>query len=218
MDYRDIINKVLRRLREDTIANDWIGNLNDSADVDEYQKLIGDLVNETKQTVEDAWAWSFLRSLETLPTVAGTVDYTIPNANNRTTVLQVIDDTNNLEITQMSDSAFYDYSFIGSTQNGNPSHYRLNGTAISFYPTPSNVFSIKLHVVTPQSDLTEATTELTVPESPVVLGAYALALAERGEDGGTGSSLAGSRFDSVLADFIAKDTARTLNETVWYAS
>ena len=67
MDYREIINKVLRRLREDTIANDWIGNLNDSADVDEYQKLIGDLVNETKQTVEDAWGWSFLRSLETLP-------------------------------------------------------------------------------------------------------------------------------------------------------
>ena len=61
MAYRSIVNKVLRRLREETISADWIGDLNDSSDVDDYQKLIGDLVNESKQAVEDAWHWSFLR-------------------------------------------------------------------------------------------------------------------------------------------------------------
>ena len=66
--------------------------------------------------------------------------------------------------------------------------------------------------------ITEAATTLTIPEQPVVLGAYALALSERGEDGGTGQSLATNRFDAVLADFIGKDSARTLNETLWYAS
>ena len=35
MAYRTIINKVLRRLREDTVSADWIGNLVDS-DVDDY--------------------------------------------------------------------------------------------------------------------------------------------------------------------------------------
>ena len=42
MAYRSIVNKVLRRLREETISADWIGDLNDSSDVDDYQKLIGD--------------------------------------------------------------------------------------------------------------------------------------------------------------------------------
>ena len=58
MAYRTIINKVLRRLREDTVAADWIGDLADS-DADDYQKLIGDFVNEAKQIVEDAWSWRF---------------------------------------------------------------------------------------------------------------------------------------------------------------
>jgi hypothetical protein len=118
----------------------------------------------------------------------------------------------------MSDADFYNFTFVGTTQNGSPLFYRLNGTNISFYPTPDAAYTIKIHMVLPQDDLEEATTTLTVPEQPVVLGAYALALTERGEDGGTGSSVASAAFDKSLADFISKDTSRTLNETVWYAS
>ena len=106
MAYRSIINKVLRRLREDTVSADWIGNLVDS-DVDDYQKLIGDFVNEAKQKVEDAWSWSFLRSLQTVTTSASTATYAIPSATNRTTILQVIDDSNDFVIPQMSDADFY---------------------------------------------------------------------------------------------------------------
>ena len=218
MAYRSIINKVLRRLREETISADWIGDLNDSSDVDDYQKLVGDFVNESKQAVEDAWHWSFLRSLATVTTSASTATYAIPSGTNRMSVLQVINDTSDFIIPQMSDATFYNYTFVGSTSNGSPLYYRLNGTDISFYPTPDAAYTIKLHIVLPQDDLTEAATTLTIPEQPVVLGAYALALSERGEDGGTGQSLATNRLDAVLADFIGKDSARTLNETLWYAS
>ena len=217
MAYRTIINKVLRRLREDTVSADWIGDLADS-DADDYQKLIGDFVNEAKQIVEDAWSWSFLRSLQTITTSASTATYAIPSATNRTTILQVIDDSNDFVIPQMSDADFYNFTFVGTTQNGSPLFYRLNGTDISFYPTPDAAYTIKVHMVLPQDDLTEATTTLTVPEQPVVLGAYSLALAERGEDGGTTASIAGGRFEKALADFISKDSNRTLNETVWYAT
>ena len=217
MAYRTIINKVLRRLREDTVAADWIGDLADS-DADDYQKLIGDFVNEAKQIVEDAWSGSFLRSLQTITTSASTATYAIPSATNRTTILQVIDDSNDFVIPQMSDADFYNFTFVGTTQNGSPLFYRLNGTDISFYPTPDAAYTIKVHMVLPQDDLTEATTTLTVPEQPVVLGAYSLALAERGEDGGTTASIAGGRFEKALADFISKDSNRTLNETVWYAT
>ena len=47
MTYREIINSVLRRLREDTIDSDWSGDLYDSVSVSDYQKLIGELVNDS---------------------------------------------------------------------------------------------------------------------------------------------------------------------------
>ena len=51
MSYRTVIDKVLTRLREDTIGADWSGVLSDSSTVDDYQKLVGELVNETKDLV-----------------------------------------------------------------------------------------------------------------------------------------------------------------------
>ena len=218
MAYRAMINKVLRRLREDTISADWIGALEDSADVDSYHKLVGDFINESKQIVEDAWSWSFLRSLKTVTTESGTATYVIPDATNRTTVLQVIDDTSDYQVPQLSDADFYKYTLVGTSTNGTPMYYILNGNSISFFPTPADVYSIKTHIVLPQADLSLATDVLTVPEEPVILGAYSLALSERGEDGGTANSVASARFGTVLSDFITKDSNRTLNETVWYAS
>ena len=55
MSFRSTINKVLVRLREDTITSDWSGAINDSTSVDDYHKLVGEFVNEAKTIVEDAW-------------------------------------------------------------------------------------------------------------------------------------------------------------------
>ena len=52
MTYRELINQVLIRLREDTIATDWSGNINDSTTVSDYQKVIGSLINDSKKFVE----------------------------------------------------------------------------------------------------------------------------------------------------------------------
>ena len=48
MSYRTVIDKVLTRLREDTIGSDWSGAISAASNVDDYQKLIGELVNEAK--------------------------------------------------------------------------------------------------------------------------------------------------------------------------
>ena len=37
MSFRTTLNKVLVRLREDTISSDWSGVINDSTAVDDYQ-------------------------------------------------------------------------------------------------------------------------------------------------------------------------------------
>lgn len=68
MTYLQIINAVLRRLRETEVT-----------DVDEtdYSKLIGEYVNSVKKEVEAAWDWNALRTTLTLNTVASTFNYTL---------------------------------------------------------------------------------------------------------------------------------------------
>ena len=66
--------------------------------------------------------------------------------------------------------------------------------------------------------MTTAANTLTVAERLVVLGAYSLALNERGEDGGTISDTAAQRFNNALVDAISQDELRTVDETTWYAS
>jgi len=218
MSYRGIINSVLRRLREDTIASDWSGALEDSSDPDDYQKLIGELVNEAKQIVEDSWEWTSLRSIVDITTSAATSSYTITGGTDRSRVKSVFDDTNDNMLRQLSDDMFYHYKYTGSTTNSLPTDFRLaSGTTMEFYPTPDGTYTIRAHMLIPQADLTLAATELTVPQHPVVLGAYSLALAERGEDGGTSSDVAALRFHDALSDAIAFDEARTIGETTWYA-
>jgi len=218
MSYRTVIDKVLTRLREDTIGSDWVGAISSASEVDSYQKLIGEFVNEAKDIAEDSWNWTSLRSIETVTTSASTATYDMSNINNRSRVLQVLDNTNDNVLKQISDNHFYNYTYLGSTQTANPSYYRLNDNDISFWPTPDAVYDIKVHAVIPQGDLTTAASTFTLPENMIVLGAYSLALAERGEDGGTTSDLALKRFQQAISDAIAQDENRTVDETTWYAS
>ena len=218
MSYRTVVDKVLTRLREDTLGADWVGPIADASEVDSYQKLIGEFVNEAKDLVEDAWNWTALRSIETVTTSSGTSSYTIPNVNSGSRILQVIDNTNDSILKQISDNVFLNYTYVGTTQNASPTYYRLKGNDIHFWPTPDGTFDIKVNVVIPQTDRTLAADTFTVPENLITLGAYYLALNERGEDGGTTSDLGGQRFAQALSDAIAQDDGRTIDENTWYAS
>lgn len=218
MSYRTVIDNVLTRLRENTIGSDWSGAISASSELDDYQKLIGVLVNEIKEHIENSWDWTSLRSIQTVTTAASTVEYDMPNVTNRSRILQVIDNTNDSVLRQISDSDFFNYTYVGTTQTGQPFYYRLEDNDIHFWPTPDAVYDIKINVVIPQNDLTLAADTFTVQERLVELGTYALALNERGEDGGTISETAAQRFDSALSDAISQDALRTVDETVWYAS
>ena len=52
MTFKELINEVLIRLREDTIVTDWSGNINDPSTVTDYQKVIGSLINDSKRNIE----------------------------------------------------------------------------------------------------------------------------------------------------------------------
>jgi hypothetical protein len=113
--------------------------------------------------------------------------------------------------------------FNGSdSQPGSPYYYDYNGSVsgdpnVDVWPIPDGVYNLNFDMVVPQDDLSADGDTLTVGEWPVLLGAYAKALAERGEDGGFMFAEAESNYQKTLSDAIALDARNLPFETVWDA-
>jgi len=65
--------------------------------------------------------------------------------------------------------------------------------------------------------LTEDAETTVLPTRPIILLATAMAIEERGEDGGQQSINAYAAAQSALADEIAMDAARHPEDTIWYS-
>jgi len=225
MTYRQVINSVLRRLREDSIGSDWSGALIDASGPSDYQVLIGDFVNEVKREVEDAWDWTSLRRVETVATVADSRTYTIPGTSQRTRLLSVQEQEQGQMLQGVPDSWIRSTQYPSPDSSGVPSYFSINSTVsglgevgalrAQLYPKPDQVYNVNYYVVDPQDDLTNATDTLTCPEFPVIMGVWARAIAERGEDGGTLSDMAQMQYQQALSDAIQQDVGRHSDEVIW---
>ena len=71
MTYLELINGVLKRLRESTVT---------TAPENDYSVLIGELVNDAKKQIELRHEWTALRTTLTFNTVPSTSQYTLTNA------------------------------------------------------------------------------------------------------------------------------------------
>ena len=220
MAFRDTVNRVLRRLRETTISDDWSGSYESSTAVTDYQKLICDLVNEVKREVEDSWDWTALRRSQQITTSSGTQAYALTGSNQRTRIINVVDhDGTNLS--QVSYAWMKDAKYP-STSNGRPSYYSVGSVSsdvlsIDVWPIPDAAYDYDFNIVDPQDDLYLAADDISILENVVVLGAWARAIAERGEDGGALSDMAQNQYAQALADAVAIDAGRHSEELVWYA-
>lgn len=232
MTYREAINSVLQRLRESTIDNDWSGKLNDSKTVTDYQKLIGELVNDSKRSVESYHGWNALRQTFNVKTQAGLMQYTLGDDDEGSgtsfTVLDVINQTTGTVLEQVTNDWLNKQVFPTSNQSsGEPKYYAFNGVSkagtdrepdfnIDLYPIPDKINIISVNIVGGSADLTKADDYLIIPSPPVVLGAWARAVAERGEDGGTiSSAIAGEARDS-LNIAVQLDAGNMEYERDWY--
>ena len=213
MTYLDAVNNVLTRLRENTVIS-----VVDSA----YSKLIGRLVNDAKTQVENSYAWNALQSDITVATVASTSQYSLTGSGQGFRVLEVLNDTNDTNLYLMP-LAELKRLHRTDAMTGTPKYYAFNGvntagdTKLELYPTPDGVYSIVVVAVVPQEELTLDTTNILVPAQPVVLGAYARAVAERGEDSGFVSSEAYGLYKDALSDAIAVESSRTFGDAGWSA-
>ena len=87
MTYLDLVNNVLRRLREDTVT---------TVSANTYSAMVGDFINDAKQLVENAWDWSNLRSTLTITTAADDYTYSLTGYQDQGKILNIINDTSNI--------------------------------------------------------------------------------------------------------------------------
>jgi hypothetical protein len=225
MTYREIIDGVLRRLREDQLGSDWTGDLSSASGPTDYQKMIGDFVNDAKYEVEHYWDWQVLRVTSAISTTSGTMSYSLVGADRDFKVLDVIDTKEGIHLKQMSSAEINLKVFpTANISSGQPIGYGFNGiddnldTVVDIWPVPNDIRQINFNVVKPQDKLTQAATHCYVIEQAVILGAYMRALAERGEDGGTQVSVAAVEYNNVISRAVQIDASKTQMETVWYAN
>jgi len=212
MNYIQLVNDVLIRLREPEASS-----VSDNA----YVKLIARYVNDSKRVVEDSYNWNALSDTLSATTTADVFNYVLVGSGQRFRVIDVINDTQNAFV-ELASTRWMDQQFLMTTpQKGSPAYYNFNGTnsngdtQVDLYPIPNGAYNLRFNIIKPQVPLAINADTLLVPEEPVILGALARAQAERGEDGGVQAGETYQLMKQSLADAIALESGRYLEEQEW---
>jgi hypothetical protein len=211
--YLDLVNNVLRRLREDEVT---------TVSSNTYSKMSGDFVNDAKKLVEAAWDWSALRTTLTVTTSADVFNYVLTGSQNKIKVLNALNDTSNLTLEYQTQVYFDDQYLINTPASGAPQYYTFNGvnasgdTQIDVYPKPDGVYTLRFNCTLRNDDLTADTDNMLIPAQPVIHMAIALLARERGETGGTSAPEYFGIADRYLSDAIALDAQKHPEETIFY--
>ena len=212
--YLQLTNSVLRRLREPEATS-----VNDN----EYVKLIATYINDSKRQVEDAYNWNALSETLSATTTADVFNYVLNGSGQRFRNIDVINDTSNY-IMQNRTTRWMDQAFlVNNPQKGSPIYFNFNGTnsngdtQVDLCPIPDGTYNIRFNIIKPQVELVADADVLYVPHEPVIMGAYARAIAERGEDAGIQGNEAYALYLQSLSDAIALESGRYIEEGGWIA-
>jgi hypothetical protein len=212
--YLDLVNDVLIRMREPEVT---------TVQENILSKLVGKLVNDAKRQVEDSYNWNSLTATLTAVTSANTFNYGLSGLGTRFKVIDAYNATLKSELRPATTRSMNERFMLSTPATGSPSEYNFNGvtaqgdTQVDVYPIPVGVETLLFNLYIPQEKLVNDTDTMLAPEEPVVLGAFARALVERGEDGGLNSSEAYGLYKSSLADAIAIESSRYIEEESWEA-
>ena len=141
MTYLEAVNKVLRRLRENTVS---------SVDETIYSRLIGEFVNDANKMVEDAWDWSNLRETRTITTAANQSNYSIPNVTEAFKTLNWINETEQCFMNLGTQTAMQESLYLNPPAPTVPVNYLYtgfnnenNGVDVTLYPKPNKVYTYR---------------------------------------------------------------------------
>jgi hypothetical protein len=212
MNYLELVNDVLIRLREPEATS-----VSDNA----YVKLIAKYVNDSKRQVEDSYNWNALSETLSATTVADVFNYVLVGTGQRFRVIDVLNDTSNRVLRNAPTNWMNEMFLITTPMKGSPEYYNFNGTdnngdtQVDLFPIPNGAYDIRFNVIRPQVPLALNADTLLVPHEPVILGALARAQAERGEDGGVQTAETYVLYNQSLADAIALESGRYIEESAW---
>jgi hypothetical protein len=210
--YLQLVNDVLIRLRENEVS---------SVSDNNYSKLIGKYVNDAKRMVEDAYNWNALSNTLSATTGANVFNYVLVGSGQRFRLIDVLNDTSDDYVRLKTTADMNRLFLMTTTEKGSPRYYNFNGTdsngdtQVDLYPIPDGVYNLRFNIIKPQVPLSANSDTLLVPPEPVILGAVARAVAERGEDGGISSSEMYALYTQSLGDAIALESGRYLEEDAW---
>lgn len=213
MTYLELVNNLLVRLRERQVTT-----VNETA----YSSLLALLINDAKDTIENSWSWSGLRLTLSTNTTAGIFSYELNTSQNRFTMLDVINDTDDFFMKYKSAHDFNNYFLNQTPEQSSPTSYSFNGissdgdTVVDIYPIPDGVYTLRFNMIQRKLPLVEDSDTLFIPSKPVELLAYAKAVEERGEDGGINPVSAYSMATVALGDAISLDADKHPEETIWH--
>lgn len=209
-----IVNKVLKKLRESpvtTIAGD------------EYAELITDLLTETKEEVENAFDWRALQGTVLLDTVADVYRYKLLAVYQNSKIRDIYDQTNDTYL-EFNPEKVTEGLKYATPETGNPQYYDFVGfndgeMLIDVFPVPP-IDDIRLYVNGKfvQGDLgytSPDTTYIATPETPLILGTYARAIDERGEDDGEAFNKADAKYRLALGESIQYEVATQGDPLDW---
>jgi hypothetical protein len=214
MTYLELVNDVLIRLRESEVEN---------VTSTSYSKLIGKFINDAKRLVEDAYQWNALSETLTVTTANDLFNYVMTGSGQRFKVIDVINSEGDLFLEYVPFHTMNNWFLNQSPQKGTPMYYNFNGvdsngdTQVDVYPIPDGVHNIYFNIFKPQVPLSADADELKVPSEPVIKYAYAMAVAERGEDAGLSAQEATALADASLSDHIAIENGRYRDEYLWHS-
>ena len=206
--YLSLVNDVLVRMREPQVT---------TVSENTVSTLVGKYVNDAKRQVADAYDWDAFNQAINVTTIVGqSTGYSLTGAGVRFKTMDVINTTRYYQMTPIThtqyDAYYYTISSPITTMPMNYTYGRVdtNGDMkVNFWPVPDAVYNIRFSLVIPENDFTSDSDVTYLAKEPIVLGALARALVERGEDGGQNSSEAYAMYKNCLADLIALELARS---------
>lgn len=212
MTYLQIVNNVLRRMREDEV---------DTVSQNTYSKMVGDFVNDAFRIVADAWDWSGFRTTLTIETIEDVFNYVLTGSANNVKELSFLNDTSNWFM-EYKPQVWMDNVFLNQDPVKNsPQYFTYNGvdeegdTQIDIYPIPDGVYTLRYNCILRPTELTTDAQKVMIPSAPIIHLAIALLARERGETGGTATSEYFGLADKYLSDAIAHDAHKHPEELTW---
>lgn len=224
--YRQALNRVLRRLGQSDV-DAGAASLNT-----DYTKLVGSLLNDIKEQVEDATNWRSLRQTLSVTITGGLNVATITGANERSRVLRIADADTATEQALVYDvtvatgpyalkeidlAVLLHQATINNVNTATqPSYFALDNSAsdvlkILVYPTPVANRSLQVTLIVPQDYLADSDLDVAikVPSRPIVVGTIWAALEERGEELGPQAIYSEQKFNKALDDAVSRDNAES---------